>query len=133
MRRQAKANKAGDDGMLPMINIIFLLLVFFMIAGQIVPREDNLELPASSSEADVGVGRIEVSIAADGVPHVDGEVVGGDLATYLASRLPGSSGNAAVLTCRVHRDLPASALDPVLRAARQLQITTLQIVTEWQP
>jgi biopolymer transport protein ExbD len=36
-----------DDGLLPLVNIIFLLLIFFMIAGVIEKKivRDNLELP----------------------------------------------------------------------------------------
>jgi len=38
-----------DDGLLPLVNIIFLLLIFFMIAGVIEKRivKDNLELPSA--------------------------------------------------------------------------------------
>ncbi len=36
-----------DDGLLPLVNIIFLLLIFFMIVGVIEKNilKDNLELP----------------------------------------------------------------------------------------
>ena len=36
-----------DDGLLPLVNIIFLLLIFFMIVGVIEKNilRDNLELP----------------------------------------------------------------------------------------
>jgi len=38
-----------DDGFLPLVNIIFLLLIFFMIAGVIEKKivKDNLELPSA--------------------------------------------------------------------------------------
>ena len=38
-----------DDGLLPLVNIIFLLLIFFMIAGVIEKKivKDNLELPSA--------------------------------------------------------------------------------------
>lgn len=38
-----------DDGLLPLVNIIFLLLIFFMIAGVIEKSivKDNLELPSA--------------------------------------------------------------------------------------
>ena len=36
-----------DDGLLPLVNIIFLLLIFFMVVGVIEKNilRDNLELP----------------------------------------------------------------------------------------
>jgi len=38
-----------DDGLLPLVNIIFLLLIFFMIAGVIEKKivRENLELPSA--------------------------------------------------------------------------------------
>ena len=43
-----KKREYDDDGLLPLVNIIFLLLIFFMIAGVIEKRivKDDIELPA---------------------------------------------------------------------------------------
>ena len=48
MRLKNKSKKDyDDDGLLPLVNIIFLLLIFFMIVGVIEKNilKDNLELP----------------------------------------------------------------------------------------
>ena len=48
MRLKNKAKRDyEDDGLLPLVNIIFLLLIFFMIVGVIEKNilKDNLELP----------------------------------------------------------------------------------------
>ena len=48
MRLKTKSKKDyEDDGLLPLVNIIFLLLIFFMIVGVIERNilKDNLELP----------------------------------------------------------------------------------------
>ena len=50
MRLKNKDKKEyDDDGLLPLVNIIFLLLIFFMIAGVIEKKivRDNLELPSA--------------------------------------------------------------------------------------
>jgi biopolymer transport protein ExbD len=50
MRLKIKDKKEyDDDGLLPLVNIIFLLLIFFMIAGVIEKKivRDNLELPSA--------------------------------------------------------------------------------------
>ena len=50
MKLQTKKKREyDDDGLLPMVNIIFLLLIFFMIAGVIEKRiiNDDIELPAA--------------------------------------------------------------------------------------
>ena len=50
MKLQTKKKREyDDDGLLPMVNIIFLLLIFFMIAGVIEKRiiNNDIELPAA--------------------------------------------------------------------------------------
>ena len=50
MRLRIKDKKEyDDDGLLPLVNIIFLLLIFFMIAGVIEKKiiKDNLKLPTA--------------------------------------------------------------------------------------
>lgn len=44
----------SDDNMIPLINIVFLLLIFFMVAGKIVKQPSSeIELPSSSNASDV--------------------------------------------------------------------------------
>ena len=48
MKLESKRKKDyEDDGLLPLVNIIFLLLIFFMIVGVIEKNilKDNMELP----------------------------------------------------------------------------------------
>ena len=44
-----KKREYDDDGLLPLVNIIFLLLIFFMIAGVIEKRivKDDIDLPSA--------------------------------------------------------------------------------------
>ena len=44
-----KMRDYDDDGLLPLVNIFFLLLIFFMIAGVIEKKivKDDIELPAA--------------------------------------------------------------------------------------
>jgi len=44
-----KKREYDDDSLLPLVNIIFLLLIFFMIAGVIEKRiiQDDIELPSA--------------------------------------------------------------------------------------
>lgn len=113
--------------MIPMINIVFLLLIFFMIAGQILPREEGLQPPASASEQPLAPAQLEISLDAQGRLSVDGEPAAGPLTEVLRRR--GVTAETLVV-CRIHKSLPAHTLDPVLAAVRALGIGRLQIVTE---
>lgn len=55
----AKSSQQGDSNMIPMINIVFLLLVFFMIAGHMRDIQDQgIELPVSEN----GVQAVEKTV-----------------------------------------------------------------------
>ncbi|MDO6564138.1 biopolymer transporter ExbD [Amphritea sp. 1_MG-2023] len=116
-----------DDSMIPAINIVFLLLIFFMLAGHIEAQDAQLQIPASSSETELNSAELEIHIAASGGYTINGQASQQSLADYM---------NGLVLTpdtvviCRIHRDLPSSALDPVLQAVQQFGIKTLSIATE---
>lgn len=59
----------SDDNMIPLINIVFLLLIFFMVAGQIKAQPDKaIVLPESTQlvAADAMTVRVEL--------HMNGEL-----------------------------------------------------------
>lgn len=56
---QPERRNPGDDNIIPMINIVFLLLIFFMVAGQIKSANGSkVELPVSP----VGANAVEHDI-----------------------------------------------------------------------
>ncbi len=121
-----KQSRSIDDSLLPMINVVFLLLIFFMVAGRINAGDREIEPPGSVSEIRPQIDAIEISIASDANIRVGDSPVIGDLAEALA-RLGAVADT--VVTCRVDRQLGASVLDPVMAAADALGISSLQIVT----
>ena len=124
------AKSGGDDNLIPMINIIFLLLIFFMLAGQITLSADVV-LPSSISESEMDSNPRQLSLQADGILRLDGEVVE---ASKLVSALAGLELNAgAPLIAHVDANLPASALDPLMAAAESLNISSLTLATEQAP
>lgn len=120
--------RSDDDTLIPMINIVFLLLVFFMIAGQInAYTEDRLQVPDSTSPDALEPTDVDISIDAERVVRVNGDIVVGDLNAALdVLDIDAASG----VVCRVDHTLPASVLDPILRSVRQRSIARLQIATE---
>ena len=61
-QKPSRPKRQLDDSMVPAINIVFLLLIFFMIAGHIEARNADLQIPASSSEGELvaQIGRAHV-------------------------------------------------------------------------
>lgn len=127
---QRSAGNKLDDGMIPAINVVFLLLIFFMIAGRIEAKTDQLQIPESVSEAALAEKTITIRVMANGDYYLNDKPVNDALSAEfgLLELSPDSSVN-----CHIHRDLPATALDPVLEIVRLSGITKLQIATEQLP
>ena len=124
------ARSGGDDNLIPMINIIFLLLIFFMVAGQITLSADVV-LPASISESELDSSPRLLSLGADGILRLDGEAIEHEMLISALAELELDAG--APLLAHVDASLPASALDPLMAAAESLKITSLTLVTEQAP
>ncbi|RZU98701.1 ExbD/TolR family protein [Spiribacter vilamensis] len=66
---------SDDERILPLINIVFLLLIFFMVAGQLAASDRfAIEPPSSGSETEPA-GRITVLVGTDQRLAVGGESV----------------------------------------------------------
>ena len=71
---EAPSRRNNDDNLIPMINIVFLLLIFFMIAGQIqnsLPAD--IRLPSGTTGKPADTQRALLHITADGNLSIDGE------------------------------------------------------------
>ncbi|MCZ2723739.1 biopolymer transporter ExbD [Marinomonas sp. 15G1-11] len=117
-----------DESMVPAINIVFLLLIFFMIAGHIESRSDQLVIPTSSSETDLVLQDIEIRVMAGERYYLnDVQVEAKDLFEQVRQLSPALE---VKIICRIHKDLPASSMDPVLQAVKKLGTKQLLLVTE---
>lgn len=59
--------RSADDAMLPLINVVFLLMVFFMLVGALSPREAfDLVPPRSATLNPADGGSHSLIVAADG-------------------------------------------------------------------
>jgi len=71
-----RSRKNTDDGVLPLINIVFLLLIFFMIVGRISARDPfPIAPPNSSTEAAADIEGLTLFIGRKGELALDGAVM----------------------------------------------------------
>jgi biopolymer transport protein ExbD len=98
-----KANK--NFAMSGMTDIVFLLLIFFMIASTlIVPAAQNVELPESNNQTQANPVLV-VSIARDKTIYVDDQVYAlGELENVLRGKLA-DYGEAPTVRLNADRDL----------------------------
>jgi biopolymer transport protein ExbD len=72
-----KKREYDDDSLLPLVNIIFLLLIFFMIAGVIEKRitKDDIELPTADLERFEHAEITKIFINENNIFYVNSEIM----------------------------------------------------------
>jgi biopolymer transport protein ExbD len=115
---RSTSNPHNASNMIPMIN--------FMIAGQISIYDRSLIDPLSASEGVIAADVIVVEVGAAGVISVNHEPLTGDLLTALQAL---GVNETDTVICRIHHQLPASNIDPILAAFKTLRVSELQLVT----
>ena len=109
-----KRKGSSDDNMIPLINIVFLLLIFFMVAGQIQKRpDDTIDIPTLNlTESLAPPIQNMVEIFADGQIAVNQRITTTDELTEKLSRLRGA------ITLVADRSTTAADLEKILAVLR---------------
>ena len=124
-----KAPRSLDESMIPAINIVFLLLIFFMVAGQIEAQNQDLLLPESNSASEGNKPKYFVEIDKHGRYFFDNREFT-DSQSLLRALEAGSNQQPPFdLTLKVHKGLQASTLDPFIKHARLSGAMSLNLET----
>jgi len=129
MRFEPRRPKNDEERILPLINVVFLLLIFFMLAGRLA-ASDLFEItpPRSASEGNPNQQDMLVLIDAEGRLALDGEVVSeSDLKQTVADRLD-NNGRPSV---RVKADgrADANGVVAIMETLREAGVTQLELLT----
>ncbi|MEE4146991.1 MAG: biopolymer transporter ExbD [Halieaceae bacterium] len=119
--------KRIDDRIIPMINIIFLLLMFFLIVGNISELVDEDVVPprSSSNTVTASVGT-EWLLTRDGVVMLDGQALG---LSQLAAQLEAAGALPERITLRADGNAHSGALLPLLDLLRSHGVEKIALVT----
>lgn len=134
MRLPRKKNKRQLDAALPLINIVFLLLLFFLVAGQITPQQNQDIVPPISMLLDQGQPPGKgLSITREGEMFyrkrpVEVDEIGQLLAKENAEAKKECLGKCAVQIVVDHR-LKAVKLLKILKNLRQQGLPNIAITT----
>lgn len=131
MRRRARTNRGipGID-MTPMVDVVFLLIIFFMVSTTFITLESGLpvELPQAATSEAQATDIPTVTITSEGVIFLGGVVVNeADLVALLRQQLEASGQGAVLLRAdqTVQHGLVVRIYDLIKQAgAQQLQIAT---------
>jgi len=120
-----------DDRILPLINVVFLLLIFFMIVGSVSQVDPfDIEPPASDARETVGDDAVVVHVDAGGRLSVDGHVL--DLA-QLASGLSARLGRGGMVHIKADQGVEAIRVVAVLETLRGAGVQQVRLLTVQRP
>jgi biopolymer transport protein ExbD len=114
-----------EENVIPMINIIFLLLLYFMIAGNLQPDYD-VTPPFSTQEAEPAAQIPTVSVAKDGTMRFENRPV---TAEQLKVELAKVSGHDKL---KIHADAKVNALkiSEIMKISSEAGILQFVLVTQ---
>ena len=125
--RGARRHRSSDTAinMTPMIDVTFLLIIFFLVSSHLARQEHNvpLELPVAINSLDRGlesdVETVTINVLGDDGLRLGGaDVTAAQLAGLLALRREQAGGRLQV-RIRSGRDTPYSRVSPVLAACAE--------------
>ncbi|MEQ8493295.1 MAG: biopolymer transporter ExbD, partial [Gammaproteobacteria bacterium] len=126
LRRRLVGNKATqEENVIPMINVIFLLLLYFMIAGNLQPDYD-VTPPFATQEAEPSKQLPTLSVKKDGSMTFENRPVTLD---GLKAELARISGNEKL---KIHADAKVDALkiSRIMKTSAEAGILQFVLVTQ---
>lgn len=120
----------AEFNMTPMIDVVFLLIIFFLVSSHLAKQEAQMPLPLPTAESgqeiiDDQMPRVVVNIEADGSLILAGRRVPPDqLRDRLATERE-RSGDSIELRIRCDRDTPYANVKPVMLAATEAGIWSI--------
>ena len=86
MRRMSAARREAGIEITPLIDVVFLLLIFFMVSSSFVQKQViSVTLPESGAAVANVSDTVEISLDAAGMYFVDGQPVGRERSQLLAA------------------------------------------------
>ncbi len=129
MRFEPPRPKGDDERILPLINVVFLLLIFFMLAGRLA-ASDPFEIapPRSASEGSAASPDMLVLVGADGRLALDGEILAEEALRAAAADRLSNDGDVRV---RLKADgrAEATAVVAVMELLREAGVERLMLLT----
>ncbi len=123
--------KQSDDNMLPVINMTFLLLLFFIVVGNFSETYMKDVAPPESSSEVLTQEAEELALTADGKLWWRGETT--TLSNW-ASQMQAEGQPVAVrVSLRADGQTPASIIIPLIDELRLLKVTRVALVTVNKP
>lgn len=132
----ARHASADDSNMIPLINIVFLMLIFFMVAGQITAKDAaHFDAPQSLAQTSPVTSEQSIILDVDGSLWLDNHSFGA-INTLSADDWEDVQKQLAIadsIILKADANLPASLLDPLLKRLRASGSNNIQLAVQAAP
>jgi biopolymer transport protein ExbD len=129
MRFARQRPRNEDDRILPLINVVFLLLIFFMLAGRLSASDPfKIDPPRSAGAGKVEIEQLLVQVGADGRLALNGEELEESALTAAVAAQVGEGVPAAV-RLKADGGVEAVRVVAIMELLRAAGIETLQLLT----
>jgi biopolymer transport protein ExbD len=118
----ANANRELQFNITPLIDVVFLLIIFFLVASHFIRHEqlENVELPTATQGRDQQdtTSRVVVTVATDRRLRLGAQEASIDeIEKQLLLMAEEHGANSTELRIRIDRNLPYSVVEPLLLSA----------------
>jgi biopolymer transport protein ExbD len=136
--RLAKAHRGKlEINMTPMIDVTFLLLIFFMTVNQMSrTNKEAIPLPSLAGSQDQSDGSLTINVDLAGEMIVSSRAVSmNELAALVARALKDANDQPERVTIvvRAHREGDCRTVNEIIRLLNKLQITRVRLAVESSP
>ncbi|MCH7817186.1 MAG: biopolymer transporter ExbD [Proteobacteria bacterium] len=130
LSRKGKAEEAGEIDLTPMLDVVFILLIFFIVTSVFVTEAGiDVSKPEASLVDPTAGDLILIAVSADGDIWIDGDQID---PRFIRSRFELRLADApnSVVIIQADRDANNEQLLIILEAARAAQILDVSIAAE---
>ena len=129
-RRRSSDEKNVELDLAPMIDIVFLLVIFFVVlASQVSPKSLNIQLPSSQHSEEPSKDKaLHIELDATGNTAIEGEICGSSSLMAILQ----SSGSQHVLIF-ADRQVPSGKLIELISTCKSAGVLDVRVVAEKSP
>ncbi|MBK1623925.1 ExbD/TolR family protein [Afifella marina] len=123
---QPRKSAPGDD-LVPLINVVFLLLIFFLLAGTLMPAPSApVDYVRAGAEPAPSIPANAVYVDAEGLTYFDGEQLTGEA---LRRRLAAAEPGAGKIPLVLDRGVTMERLKPVFDDLTAAGLAKVELMT----
>ena len=120
--------------MTPMIDVVFLLIIFFLVSSHLARQETRLpvDLPIASTHSPASVDPVSLTVTVnrDRQVLVGGRIVGESELDSIFAEVVDSEGSSASLRIRTDGVVPYGTIEPILKASTRSGLLDIKLAVK---